>query len=45
MNAVGIESRPVALINTQGFWEPFTELIDRLAGWKFLPKRQTLQYR
>lgn len=38
MNALGIENRPVVLVNTQGFWEPFVELIDSLAGREFLPQ-------
>jgi uncharacterized protein (TIGR00730 family) len=40
MNTLGIEGRPVALVNTQGFWEPFVELIDEYARRGFLPKEK-----
>ncbi|MFJ8753950.1 TIGR00730 family Rossman fold protein [Streptomyces sp. NPDC102441] len=40
MKAMGIEDRPVVLVNTQGFWESFVELVDGFAGRRFLPEEK-----
>jgi uncharacterized protein (TIGR00730 family) len=37
MNALGLDKRPVVLVNTGGFWDSFVELIDDLARRQFLP--------
>ena len=40
MNALGIDEKPVVLVNTRGFWEPFIQLIDGFAGCRFLPQKR-----
>lgn len=40
MNALGIEGRPVVLVNIQGFWESFLGLVNDFARRGFLPKEK-----
>jgi uncharacterized protein (TIGR00730 family) len=40
MTALGIEHRPLVLIDAEGFWEPFIQLIDDLAKRGFLPEEK-----
>ncbi|MFF7146127.1 LOG family protein [Streptomyces nodosus] len=40
MNVMGIEDRPLVLVNTQGFWEPFIDLVDGFAGRRFIPEEK-----
>lgn len=37
MTALGIENRPIVLLNAEGFWEPFVEFIDTLVKREFIP--------
>ncbi|WP_166459314.1 LOG family protein [Amycolatopsis pithecellobii] len=38
MSALGVERRPVVLVNTNGFWDLFLELVDELGKRRFLPE-------
>jgi uncharacterized protein (TIGR00730 family) len=40
MKAFGLLHEPVVLVNTDGFWNPFVELVDELAKRQFLPVDQ-----
>lgn len=34
---LGVDRKPVVLVNTDGFWDPFVKLVDELADRGFVP--------
>jgi len=36
-SVLGIERKPLVLVNIDGFWDPFVKLVDEMAGRGFVP--------